>query len=56
MNKFNIGDEVYLGGNYWCGYTIIQINLHSDLDVKISPSGNNSDSFWVKSKDLTFII
>ena len=56
MNNFNIDDEVFLGENYWCSYTVIQINLYSELDVKISPSGSNSDAFWVKSKDLTFII
>lgn len=55
MNKFSIGDSVYLGDCYWSSYVVIERNDYCYLDTKISKTGNQSDGFWVSSKDLTFV-
>lgn len=63
MNKYQVGDEVYLGASYWCGYTVMGVKPNNRLDVKsnekldvlISSSGSMLDAFWVSSKELSFI-
>lgn len=55
MSNFQIGDEVYLGENYWCGYTVMKINSNREADVLISVTGSMLSSFWVSSKDLNHI-
>ena len=63
MNKYQVGDEVYLGDSYWCGYTVmgvkpnnsLRVKPNDKLDVLISASGSMLDAFWVSSKELSFI-
>ena len=63
MNKYQVGDEVYLGDSYWCGYTVMKVKPNNSLrvkpdnklDVLISSSGSMLDAFWVSSKELSFI-
>ena len=63
MNKYQVGDEVYLGDSYWCGYTVMKVKTNnslrvkpdSKLDVLISSSGSMLDAFWVSSNELSFI-
>lgn len=56
MSKFQIGDEVYLGDSYWCGYTVMKVKTNDvKPDVLISSSGSMLDAFWVSSKELSFI-
>ena len=55
MTKYQVGDEVYLGDSYWCGYTVMKVKFNDNLDVLISASGSMLDAFWVSSKELSFI-
>ena len=63
MTKYQVGDEVYLGDYYWCGYTVmkvkpndkLKVKPNDKLDVLISSSGSMLDAFWVSSKELSFI-
>ena len=63
MNKYQVGDEVYLGDSYWCGYTVmgvkpnnsLRVKSNDKLDVLISASGSMLDAFWVSSNELSFI-
>ena len=60
MTKYQVGDEVYLGDSYWCGYTVMGVKTNNvkpnnRLDVLISASGSMLDAFWVSSKELSFI-
>ena len=63
MTKYQVGDEVYLGDSYWCGYTVVgvkpnnslRVKSNDKLDVLISASGSMLDAFWVSSKELSFI-
>ena len=63
MTKYQVGDEVYLGDSYWCGYTVmgvkpddrLRVKPNDRLDVLISSSGSMLDAFWVSSKELSFI-
>lgn len=63
MSKYQVGDEVYLGDSYWCGYTVMEVKpknrlsvkSNEKLDVLISSSGSMLDAFWVSSKELSFI-
>ena len=71
MIKYQVGDEVYLGDSYWCGYTVVgvkpndslrvkpnnslRVKPNDKLDVLISASGSMLDAFWVSSKELSFI-
>ena len=63
MNKYQVGDEVYLGDSYWCGYTVMKVKPNNSLrvkpdnklDVLISSSGSMLDAFWVSSNELSFI-
>ena len=63
MNKYQVGDEVYLGDSYWCGYTVmgvkpnnsLRVKTNDKLDVLISSSGSMLDAFWVSSNELSFI-
>lgn len=56
MNKYQVGDEVYLGDSYWCGYTVMGVKTNDvKPDVLISSSGGMLDAFWVSSKELSFI-
>ena len=56
MSKFKVGDEVYLGDSYWCGYTVMKVKTNDvKPDVLISSSGSMLDAFWVSSKELSFI-
>ena len=63
MTKYQVGDEVYLGDSYWCGYTVVgvkpnnslRVKSNDKLDVLISASGSMLDAFWVSSNELSFI-
>ena len=63
MTKYQVGDEVYLGDSYWCGYTVMGVKPNNSLrfkpneklDVLISASGSMLDAFWVSSNELSFI-
>ena len=63
MTKYQVGDEVYLGASYWCGYTVtgvkpnnsLRVKPNDSLDVLISSSGSLLDAFWVSSNELSFI-
>ena len=55
MIKFQIGDEVYLGENYWYVYTVMKINSNREVGVMISVNGSMLSAFWVSSKDLKHI-
>ena len=63
MSKYQVGDEVYLGDSYWCGYTVmgvkpnnsLRVKSNDKLDVLISASGSMLDAFWVSSNELSFI-
>ena len=63
MTKYQVGDEVYLGDSYWCGYTVmgvkpnnsLRVKSNDKLDVLISASGSMLDAFWVSSNELSFI-
>ena len=63
MSKYQVGDEVYLGDSYWCGYTVVgvkpndslRVKPNDSLDVLISASGSVLDAFWVSSNELSFI-
>ena len=55
MTKYQVGDEVYLGDSYWCGYTVMGVKTNNRLDVLISASGSMLDAFWVSSNELSFI-
>ena len=71
MTKYQVGDEVYLGDSYWCGYTVVgvkpndslrvkpndslRVKPNDSLDVLISSSGSMLDAFWVSSNELSFI-
>lgn len=56
MTKYQVGDEVYLGDSYWCGYTVMGVKTNDvKPDVLISSSRSMLDAFWVSSKELSFI-
>lgn len=63
MTKYQVGDKVYLGDSYWCGYTVmgvkpddsLRVKHNEKLDVLISTSGSMLDAFWVSSNELSFI-
>ena len=52
---FNIGEEVTLDEVFWKTYTVIKINFDKFLNVRISPTGNKLDSFWVNSGALQLV-